>query len=74
MPNSKTFELSYYMRLLVRAMMKRDGRNFKVCELCRKPITGKFDLHHTKYEGATYRDLLIVHRRCNLLPENVGLI
>lgn len=55
-------------------MIRRDERDFTKCELCGAAIPdGKFDLHHTKYEGAGYKDMLIVCKKCNHAPENVGL-
>lgn len=74
MTKSKEYELSYYMRELVRAMMKRDGRNFLQCELCPAIIPeGKYQLHHMKYEGATYYDMRIVCGKCNNAPINKNL-
>lgn len=59
------------MKALIHAMMKREGRDFAYCEVGNHAITnGKFDLHHTKYEGATYYDLQISCRKCNLQAEN----
>lgn len=53
------------------ALMEQEGRDFFICELCDTDIPeGEFEIHHTKYEGATYYDLRIVCRRCNRLPEN----
>lgn len=61
-------------RALIVTMLKRDGRNFEQCELCPARIPkGKFNIHHTKYDGATYQDLRIVCGKCNHAPENVGL-
>jgi len=66
-------KLDNLYRIII-AMMEEEGRDFSTCELCKQPIlNGNFELHHTKYEGATYYDLLIVCRRCNHLPENVNL-
>ena len=49
------------------------GKDFKKCEQC--GVTGnKLDIHHTKYEGATVRDLQLVCRACNLKAENKYLI
>jgi hypothetical protein len=63
-----------HIRPYVIAMMKAEGRDFGRCELGGEPIPpGKFDIHHTKYEGATYADLRIVCRSCNHRPENVLL-
>lgn len=59
------------LRPYILAMMKEEGRNFEQCELGGEPIPkGKFDIHHTKYDGATYYDLRIVCRKCNHAPEN----
>lgn len=59
------------LRDIIIALMKEQGRDFTTCEICNKPIPkGKFDIHHTKYEGATYYDLQIVCRLCNTAPLN----
>lgn len=59
------------MRVIVIAVLKEQGRDFSMCELCRTFIpSGKYQLHHTKYDGATIKDLKIVCQQCNLLPEN----
>lgn len=68
---SKENELTYYMRVIVRSKMKAEGRNFKKCELCGDPISeGKYQLHHTKYDGARYADIKIVCVKCNQKKEN----
>lgn len=60
-----------YLRWIIRAMMKQEGRDFTQCELCPAKIPqGKHNIHHTKYEGATYYDLRIVCAKCNNAPEN----
>lgn len=62
------------LRPIVIALMKSTDRDFNTCEQCNKHIPdGKFDIHHTKYNGATYYDLQIVCRSCNLTGDNVGL-
>lgn len=59
------------MILLIKAVLKKQGRNFDVCELCGKIMgENKAQLHHTKYEGATIYDLKIVCHRCNTQQEN----
>ncbi len=64
-----------YLKWIILAMMRRDGRDFSECELCGDPIPeGKYQLHHTKYEGATYYDLKIVDAKCNQAPENKHLV
>lgn len=69
------FSLTHEMRTLVQNMMRRDGRDFSKCEMCGGEIKeGKAELHHTKYKGATYYDLLIVCHKCNTQPENRGLL
>jgi len=60
----------YTLRDVVIAMMKRDGRDFTYCELGKHRMDGAFDIHHTKYEGATYYDLQIACRKCNTQQEN----
>lgn len=62
------------VRPYVIALMQAEGRDFSVCEQCLEAIpNGKYDIHHTKYEGATYYDLEIVCRSCNLKAKNMGL-
>ena len=72
MNNSTVHHLSQ-LRPYIIALMRQDKRNFRACELCAKPTKGNYEIHHTKYEGATYKDLLIVCRSCNRIGENVGL-
>lgn len=71
--NSYIHHLTSEMRSYVLALMERDKRDFTTCEYCYKPTNGKWEIHHTKYEGATYYDLMIVCRSCNRIGENVGL-
>jgi hypothetical protein len=60
-----------HLRPYIIAMMKRDGRDFTKCELNGEDIPeGEFILHHTKYDGATYKDMKIVCRSCNNKAEN----
>ena len=74
MSNSAIHQLNPTMTGYVTALMERDGRDFTKCEYCSKAIPdGKHELHHTKYEGATYYDMMIVCRSCNRIPENKGL-
>lgn len=61
------------LRPIIIAMMKREGRSLKVCEVGNHPIKGRFELHHTRYESATYKDLRIACSKCNHAPENVLL-
>lgn len=72
-PNSVVYKLEKWFREIIIAMMKRDGRDFTFCEVGKHRIKGRFDLHHMKYEGATYYDLQVSCRKCNTAPENVGL-
>lgn len=52
-------------------LMQQEGRDFTKCELCGRSIPlGTHEIHHTKYDGATFRDLRIVCRSCNHLAEN----
>lgn len=61
-------------KLLIREILKKQGRDFTKCEMCGNDIPeGKSQLHHTKYEGATMQDLMIVCQKCNLQPENKNL-
>jgi hypothetical protein len=63
-----------HIRPYVVALMQREGRDFTKCELGGEDIPeGQYEIHHTKYDGATYYDLRIVCRKCNHAPENVLL-
>jgi len=63
-----------HLRPYILSLMKSHGRSLRRCELCKRRIpTGQYEIHHTKYEEATYYDLRIVCRKCNRAPENVGL-
>lgn len=62
-------------------ILKSRGRKFNKCEECGKKLPKKlsngkrgFELHHTKYEGATINDLMIVCHGCNALTKNRGLV
>lgn len=60
-----------HLRPYILAMMQAEGRGFEQCELCPATIpAGQYEIHHVKYDGATYYDLRIVCRSCNRLPEN----
>lgn len=73
-PNSVKYVLNPAFRDLLISMMIEEGRDFNTCELCGRHIPDNdFNLHHLKYEGATYFDLRIVCSPCNHAPENVGL-
>lgn len=59
------------LREIIIALMRQEGRDFTTCELCGGDIPpGKYDIHHTKYDGATYNDLRIVCHTCNTAAEN----
>ena len=59
---------------LVIATLEKIGKKFDKCEQCGNPIPkGKFEIHHTKYEGATIYDLQVVCHKCNTKSENRGL-
>jgi hypothetical protein len=62
-----------HLRPIILAMMRREGRNFKWCELGHHPLKGRLTLHHTKYEGATYYDLQIACYSCQMKAENKNL-
>ena len=56
------------------AIFRKQGKNFNKCQLCKKEIkNGRFELHHTKYEKATIKNIKIVCHRCNTHPMNIGL-
>ena len=61
-------------RAIIRAMMRQEGRDFEQCELCPAAIPpGRYEIHHIKYDDATYYDLRIVCRKCNHAPANCHL-
>ncbi|HET6924938.1 MAG TPA: hypothetical protein VFH39_03870, partial [Candidatus Saccharimonadales bacterium] len=70
--NSQAYAIrSGAFRDIVVYTLKRMGRDFTHCEWCGKHLDdGKWQLHHTKYEGATVDDLMIVCQQCNLIPAN----
>jgi hypothetical protein len=46
--------------------MRQERRDFSRCELGGEKIEdGQYEIHQTKYQGATYYDLRIVCRSCN---------
>lgn len=57
-------------REIVIMLLKKIGKDFKRCEQCNEELSGKFVLHHTKYDGATIYDLEVICQRCNTQPEN----
>ncbi len=64
------------IRPLVVQLMMEEGRitDETICELCFEAVpNNRYDIHHTRYEGATYFDLLVVCRSCNLKKENIYL-
>lgn len=58
------------IRAYVNAIFDYWGRDWYTCGLCGKDLSYRGFIHHTKYDGATIYDLLIVCRSCNTLPEN----
>lgn len=69
MSNSSDNQLGK-LRPSIVALIESERRGFSACELCSKELNGNFDLHHTKYEGATYKDLMVVCHKCNTQQEN----
>jgi hypothetical protein len=60
-----------HLRPYILFLMRQERRDFSRCELCPALIpNGEYEIHHTKYEGATYCDLRIVCRSCNKKAEN----
>jgi ribosome-binding protein aMBF1 (putative translation factor) len=57
---------------LIKSLMESEGRDFSVCELCGATDI-KGEIHHMKYDGATYYDLRIACRKCQMQPHNKGL-
>lgn len=71
--NSVENQISH-LRPYILHLMTKEGRDFTQCELCPASIPeGEYEIHHTKYEGATYYDLRIVCSPCNHKPENLLL-
>lgn len=59
------------VRPYIVALIAQQGRDFSTCELCGGHIpAGKFVVHHTRYEGATFQDLRIACQSCDKQPEN----
>lgn len=75
MSNSTEHKLHPELRHLIRSMMIAEGRDLTTCENCDSTIRyfDHLDIHHDKYEKATYYDLRILCRKCNNQPELVGL-
>jgi hypothetical protein len=71
---SKEHNIHPQMSYIIWAMIRRDGRDPAFCELGNHPLVGRPTLHHTKYEGATYYDLLIACYSCQLKKENKLLL
>lgn len=68
---AEIMQLSPIMRKYVVGLMTHHGRDLTKCEECSEPIAkGKFEIHHTKYEGAAYKDLRIVCKKCNVKTSN----
>lgn len=75
MSNSSDYKLNN-LRPYIVALMTDEGRitDQSICEYCLELIPdNKWEIHHTKYQGATYQDLLLICRSCNRIGENVGL-
>jgi len=62
-----------YFYNLIRTILRNKGKDFNTCELCKKTMKKSY-LHHTKYDGATLNDILIVCQSCNTKKENIKLI
>ena len=56
-------EIYKYLKVLL-----KDRLDKGVCELCKKSAILK--IHHTKYDGATLKDLLAICSSCNNKKEN----
>lgn len=58
---------------LIWAIFDSKGRFKGICEMCGDQLTRKkAEIHHTKYEGAALKDLMIVCHKCNTQSENKG--
>ena len=59
---------------LVHAIWGSQGKDYTRCELCQAKLSRKSgEVHHTKYVGATLKDLVWVCHSCNMRQENIGL-
>jgi len=59
------------MRPYILECFKMLGKDFKNCEECGVSLyRKKWHIHHTKYDGATLYDLMIVCVKCNMAPHN----
>lgn len=63
---------SRLMRLYIKSVFEKQGKNMNICELCGKQ-TERTVLHHTKYDNANIKDIKIICYSCNLKKENVNL-
>lgn len=72
---AKDYQLGHLRPYIVNMMIdegRLDGSDSAICELCLEWAT-PYEIHHTKYEGATYKDLQVVCRSCNRKEENCYL-
>lgn len=63
--------LKSIMREICWQLMIERGDDPKVCALCGSK--GKMTIHHTRYEGATLKDLVFACWNCQQNPINKGL-
>lgn len=71
-PNSTIYSL-VNLRPYIATLLAIEGRvsDHTICEYCLELIPqNKWEIHHTKYDGATYADLMVVCGACNKLSEN----
>lgn len=65
-----------HLRPYIIQMMINEGRldetKNAICELCLE-LAVPYEIHHTKYDNATYYDLLVVCRSCNRKKDNCYL-
>jgi hypothetical protein len=62
------------LRPYILFLMEQEGRDFEQCELCPNRIQpDEYEIHHSRYDGATYYDLRIVCTSCNRKVENLLL-
>ena len=74
MPQIKNTDDNHNTIAYIWAIFDKQGRFKGECEMCHKPLArAKAQIHHTKYIGATIKDLMIVCVKCNQQSENKGL-
>ena len=73
-PGRQTYDrFDKSMREILWQLFEHEGRDLYLCEMCGNRQEVRCVIHHTKYLGATFRDLMLVCQRCNVQKENQNL-